>query len=208
MILYNKGVTIKNLSLPKVLPYLLLIGGVIGYICAFVIMFDEVKILQNPHYIPSCNLNPVISCGSVVQSKQGNVFGFPNPFIGLGVYPAIAVVGAAMLAGARFKRWFWLALETGLAAGLAFAYWLLFESVYRIHALCPYCLTTDVVTVILFWYVSLYVIDQKYIRLPKGLPQKAYAWIRQHQLDILVLWFLVLIAVILNHFWYYYGKHL
>lgn len=200
--------SVKGIDLPKALPYILLIGGIIGYICSFVIMFDKVQILKNPHYIPSCSLNPVISCGTVMQSHQANVFGFPNPFIGLGAYVGLAVVGGAMLAGARFKRWFWLLLETGIVLGLGFAYWLLYESVYSIHALCPYCLGIDVVSIIMFWYVSLYAIDQKFIRLPKDPTQKAYGWIRRHHLDILIAWMLILIGLILKHFWYYYGQHL
>jgi uncharacterized membrane protein len=198
----------KPLTLQKTLPYILIIGGIIGYICAFVIMFDKVKILNNPHYIPSCSLNPIVSCGSVMQSKQANAFGFPNPFIGLGAFPAVAVVGGAMLAGAKLKRWFWLTLEVGYALGLAFAYWLLFESVYRIHALCPYCLTIDMVMIITFWYLTLHLIDQKHLKLPKGKPTQAYAWIRRHHADILITWFIIIIALILKHFWYYFGHHL
>ncbi|HTB49072.1 MAG TPA: vitamin K epoxide reductase family protein [Verrucomicrobiae bacterium] len=198
----------KSPTLQKILPYILLIGSIIGYICAFIIMFEKVRILNNPHYIPSCNLNPIISCGSVMQSKQANVFGFPNPFIGLGAFPAVAVVGGAMLAGARFKRWFWLALLGGLTLAMAFAYWLLFESVYRIHALCPYCLATDIVTTLIFWYVVLYIIDQKHIRVSAGRLQRIYGWIRRHHLDLLVLWFVIITAFILKHFWYYYGHHL
>ena len=196
----------KNLTLQKTLPYLLLIVGLIGYISSFVIMFDKVQILKSPAYVPSCSLNPIISCGSVMQSKQANIFGFSNPFIGLGAYPMLAVVGAAMLAGARFKRWFWLTMNASIALGLVFAYWLLYESVYRIHALCPYCLAIDLVTIIIFWYVTLYNIDQKHLRLPEGKAQLIYAWVRQHHLDILVLWFIIIIGFILKHFWYYYGK--
>src|SRR5258708_21690663 len=113
---------VKNLTLEKALPYILIIGGIIGFYCAFVLSLDKIKILENPHFIPSCNLNPVLSCGSVMQSKQANAFGFPNPFIGLGTFPAVIVVGGAMLAGAQMKRWFWLILEAGLVFGLAFAY--------------------------------------------------------------------------------------
>jgi uncharacterized membrane protein len=201
--------TSKTWTLQKALPYILLIGGVIGYICAFVIMFDKVQILKNPHYIPSCSLNPIVSCGSVMQSKQANAFGFPNPFIGLGAFPAVAVVGGAILAGAtKLKRWFWLTLEAGYALGVAFAYWLLFESVYRIHALCPYCLTIDVVMTITFWYLTLYVIDQKHLKLPKGKSAPAYAWLRRHHADLLITWFIIVIALILKHFWYYFGHHL
>ncbi|HET7059855.1 MAG TPA: vitamin K epoxide reductase family protein [Candidatus Saccharimonadales bacterium] len=197
----------KNWNLQKALPWILLIGGIIGYICSFIIMWDKVKLAANPNFVPSCNLNPIISCGGVMQSAQAHVFGFPNPFIGLGAFPVVAVVGGAMLAGARFKRWFWLTFQSGYTLGLIFAYWLLFESVYRIHALCPYCLGIDVVMTITFWYLTLYNIDQKHIRLPTGKTQKVYKWIRRHHLDLLVLWFLIVIALILKHFWYYYGRY-
>jgi uncharacterized membrane protein len=199
--------SVKNLTLPKVLPYILIIGGIIGYVSAFVIMFDKVQILKNPGYIPSCNLNPIISCGSVMQSKQANAFGFPNPFIGLGAFPVVAVIGGAILAGGKFKRWFWLGLNAGMVFALGFVHWLFFESVYRIHALCPWCMAVWVVSITGFWYVTLYNIDQKNIRLPKGKPQKIYAWVRRHHLDILVFWFIVITAFILKHFWYYYGKN-
>jgi uncharacterized membrane protein len=198
---------LQSWSLPKALPYILLIGGVIGYICAFIIMFDDVRLLGNPHYIPSCDLNPIISCGSVMQSKQAKAFGFPNPFIGLGAFPVVAVIGLGIFAGAKFKRWFWLGLNAGLVFALGFVHWLFFESVYRIHALCPWCMIVWTVSITTFWYVTLYNIDQKYIRLPKGRSQLFYKWVRRHHLDILVLWFLIIAALILKHFWYYYGKH-
>jgi uncharacterized membrane protein len=197
----------KKWTLPKSLPYILVIGGIIGYVCAFVIMFDKVKILENPHYIPSCNLNPVISCGSVMQSKQANAFGFPNPFIGLGAFPVVAVIGGAMLAGARFKRWFWLGLNAGLVFALGFVHWLFFQSVYRIHALCPYCIGVWIVCITSFWYVTFYNIDNGHLQLPKNkAAQQTYAWIRHHHLDLLVLWFIIITVLILKHFWYYYGR--
>jgi uncharacterized membrane protein len=203
-----KLMTSQSVTLQKTLPYILLIGGIIGYICAFIIMFDKVRILNNPHYIPSCDLNPIISCGNVMQSKQANAFGFPNPFIGLGAFPVVAVIGGAMLAGAKFKRWFWLGFNAGLVFALGFVHWLFFESVYRIHALCPWCMVVWGVSITCFWYVTLYNLDHKYNTLPHRQLQKACAWIRKHHLDILVLWFIIIAILILKHFWYYYGKNL
>jgi uncharacterized membrane protein len=198
----------KNWTIPKALPFILIIVGIIGYTSAFVIMFDKVKILDNPSYVPSCNLNPIISCGSVMQSKQANAFGFPNPFIGLGAFPVVALVGVAMLAGAKFKRWFWLGLNAGLLFAVCFVHWLFFESVYRIQALCPWCMAVWVSSITAFWYVTLYNIDQKNIKLKKGKAQSTYDWIRRHHLDILVAWFLIIAGLILKHFWYYYGRNI
>jgi len=197
----------KNVTLSKAVPYILIIGGVIGLICSFIITQDKLKLAENPHFIPSCNLNPIISCGSVMSSKQGSLFGFPNPWIGLAAFAVLVTIGVGIFAGAKFKRWFWLGLEAGIVLGLLFAYWLLFESIYRIKALCPYCLTVDVVVITTFWYISLYNIQEGYIKLPGrliGLGDFA----RKHHLDILLFWFIILIAIILQHFWYYYGQFL
>ena len=197
----------KNVTLTKAIPYLLIVGGVIGLICSFIITQDKLDLAENPHFVPSCNLNPIISCGSVMSSKQGSLFGFPNPWIGLAAFAVLVTIGVSILAGAKFKRWFWLGLETGIVLGLAFAYWLLFESVYRIKALCPYCLTVDVVVITLIWYVTLYNIQEGHITLPARLIGVG-DFARKHHLDILLVWFLVVIAVILQHFWYYYGQYL
>ncbi len=198
----------KKLTLPVALPYILIIAGIIGYICSFIIMWDKLQLSKNPSYVPSCNLNPIISCGSVMQSKQGSAFAFPNPIIGLGAFPVLLTIGVVSLAGAKFKRWFWLGLEIGTIFGIAFVHWLFFQSVYRIHALCPWCMVVWVVTITTFWYVTLYNIDQKNITLPKGRAREVYAWIRRHHLDILVAWLLIIAALILKHFWYYYGHYL
>jgi uncharacterized membrane protein len=204
----QKQTTDAKHTLAKALPYILIIGGILGIICSFIITQDKFKLLENPNYHPLCDLNPVISCGSVMQSKQGAAFGFPNPFIGLAAFAVLITIGMAMKAGAIFKRWFWLGLELGAVFGIGFVHWLFFESVYRIHALCPYCMVVWIVTITTFWYVTLYNIEQKNIVLPKGAATTVYSWVRRHHIDILVLWLLIIAGLILKHFWYYYGHHL
>jgi uncharacterized membrane protein len=193
----------RPITLERVLPWMLVIGSIIGIICSFIISLDKIKLLENPAFKPSCDLNPIVSCGSVMSSHQGSVFGFPNPWIGLTGFGIVLCVGMAILAGAKFKRWFWLGLELGIALGLIFAFWLLFESVYRIHALCPFCLTVDVVVITLFWYNTLYCIEKQYLVLDQSLKQAAL-FARKHHLDILILIFVILFGIILKHFWYYY----
>jgi len=197
----------KNITLPKALPYVLIVIGVLGYALSFIIMQEKIHLGTDPNYIPSCNLNPVISCGSIMKSVQSHAFGFPNPYIGLGAYPVVAAVGIALLAGARFKRWYWLWFNAGFLFALAFVHWLAFQSVFRINALCPFCIGVWVTSITGFWYVTLYNIDQGHLKIPAK-AQKGYAWVRRHHLDILILWFLIIGAAILHHFWYYYGKHL
>ena len=200
--------SIKKINLNKSLGVILIICAIVGLVASFALSYDQIKILQNPNYKPSCNLNPIVSCGNVMQSSEGDVFGFPNPFIGLAAFGALLAVGAGMIAGAKYKRWFMLALEAGAVFGIVFVHWLFFESVYRISALCPYCMSVWLITIVSFWYISLYNIDNKYIVLKNKSLIKCYKWVRKHHLDIVVLWIIVIAFLIIKHFWYYIGHHL
>lgn len=196
-----------KLTLPKALPYILTLAGVIGTYAAFILSQDKLRILENPKASLGCSLDPVLACGNVISSDQAQAFGFPNPFLGLAGFAAVATIGITLLAGAKFKRWFWLAINGGLLFALLFSHWLFIQSVYVIQNLCIYCMIVWTVTITSFWYVTLYNIDNKHIILPKGKAQSVYSWIRKHHLDLLVLWFVIIAGLILNHFWYYYGRN-
>ena len=197
---------IKSWSLKKTLPYILIICGLLGLISASVLSYDVYQSLINPNFKPNCNINPVLSCGSVMDSKQGTIFGFPNPIIGLVVFPILAFTGITILAGAKYKKWFWAGLNIGLLGGIGFILWLFFQSIYRIQAVCPYCALSWFATITAFWYVTLYNYDQKLFRLSNR-GNKIASWIRKYHLDILVTVLLIIAALILKHFWWYYGKY-
>ena len=196
-----------KLTLRVALPYILIIGGIVGVYCSFVLTQDKIILLEHPNRHLGCSLDPIIACGNVISSDQGHAFGFPNPFLGLAGFAGMATIGLVMTAGAKMKRWFWLFTEAGLLFAISFVYWLFFQSVYRIGALCIYCMCVWLVTITSFWYVTLYNIDSKNIVLPKWVPRYIYPWVRRHHLDILVLWILIIVALILKHFWYYYGTN-
>lgn len=196
---------LKKLNLTKVMPWILIIAGGIGLLMSGIILFDKIKLLEDPNFVIGCNINPVVACGSVMQSDQATAFwDIPNPMIGLAAFPVVITTGVVMLARARLPRWYWLGLLAGTTFGLGFVHWLFFQSVYRIEALCPYCMGVWVVTITSFWYTLLYNLREKYISLPKSL-HGANSFIQRHHLDILILWLIIIAALILNHFWYYYG---
>lgn len=202
--------TKPNVSRPMLapaMPYILIVGGIIGTICSFILSNDTINSLKNPHFVPSCNINPVLSCGSVMHSAQGAAFGFPNPWIGLIGFTAMLTVGVAMLSGAKFRRWFWMAFEVGMAGGVGFAYWLLYQSVFRIQALCPFCLTVDVVITTVFWYLTLYIIREQHFSPPRRLIGIS-DFARKYHFELLFTWLVIVAALVLHHFWYYYGQFL
>lgn len=120
------------------LGWLYLLGGAVGLLASFALAIEKIAKLRNPDYVPTCSLNPVISCGSVMDSAQAEAFGFPNPLIGIASFAVIITAGAVLLAGLRPPRWFCLGLQSGTTFGAAFVHWLIYQSLYEIGALCPY----------------------------------------------------------------------
>ena len=193
----------RRWTLVKVLPWLLLIMGIVGLIASFALSLEKFDSLSNPHYRPVCNLNPIFSCSTVSSSDQARAFGFYNPFLGLAGYAAVAALGTALLAGAKFKRWLWRLMGGGLLFAVGFITWLQFETIYRIGALCLFCMIAWVATIPMFWYTTLYIFQKGHVPTPKRI-KRPLAFIRRHHGDILLLWFLIIIALILKRFWYYW----
>src|ERR1700755_3433746 len=107
----------------RAFSWLLVICGALGTLASFVITYDKFRLLEDPSFVPGCSLNPIISCGNIMQSKQAHAFGFPNPMIGLIAYPVMICVAMGVLAGARYRPWFWLGLQAGTLFGVGFCSW-------------------------------------------------------------------------------------
>ncbi|MFD7437195.1 vitamin K epoxide reductase family protein [Streptomyces sp. NPDC059861] len=158
---------------------LLVVTGVAGLLASWVITLDKFKLLEDPDFTPGCSLNPVVSCGSVMESDQAAAFGFPNPLLGLVAYAIVICVGVSLLAGAVFPRWYWLTFDAGCLFGVGFVSWLQFESLYRINALCLWCALAWAATIPLFWYVTSYTVRQEFLRVPRWLRTffDEYTWL-------------------------------
>ncbi|MFE0471358.1 vitamin K epoxide reductase family protein [Streptomyces sp. NPDC058947] len=148
---------------------LLVVTGAAGLLASWIITLDKVKLLQDPDFTPGCSLNPVVSCGSVMESDQAEALGFPNPMLGLVAYGVVVCVGVSLLAGARFPRWYWLAFDAGCLFGVGFVTWLQFESLYRINALCLWCALAWLATIPLFWYVTSFAVRHTFLPAPAPL---------------------------------------
>lgn len=185
---------------PRALAWLYVIGGLIGLASSFALMLEKLEKLVNPDYVPSCSINPIVSCGSVMDSAQAALFGFPNPLIGLMAFPVVVTAGAAMLAGYATPRWFWLGLQLGTTLAVVFIHWLVVQSLYSIGALCPYCMIVWVVTIPIFWYTTLHNLKAGHFG---GGRSVGVALGRFHSV-VLVVWYLVIVVLILQRFWDYW----
>lgn len=183
----------------------LLAGGLLGFVAAFVLAVEKYALLADPAYVPTCSLNPVLSCGSVMASAQAEAFGFPNPLLGVAGFPVVAATGAVLLAGGRLAEWFWAALQAGVTSGVVFVHWLMFASLYRIDALCPYCMVVWEVTIPLFTAVTLRNLTAWAPRLPSGV-NAAVTTMRARHSVLLTAWFLLIVAAITQRFWLYWSS--
>ncbi|WP_341934150.1 vitamin K epoxide reductase family protein [Microbacterium sp. LWO14-1.2] len=138
---------------PVVYAVWLIIASVIGWFAAFQLTIDKFIQLENPDAELSCNVSVMIQCGKNLGSWQGEIFGFPNPLIGLSLWIAPLVVGVAILAGARFPRWFWAAFGVGVTFAFGLVCWLIWQSLYapNLGVLCPWCMLTWSVTIPTFF---------------------------------------------------------
>jgi uncharacterized membrane protein len=196
-------VTSATLNAPitdRRLACLYLIGGMVGFVAAFTLLVEKIALIEDPTYVPSCSINPILSCGSIMRTTQAEAFGFPNPILGVAGFAIIGTIGAALIAGAQFARWFWWTLLAGTLAGVGFVHWLIFQSMYRIDALCPYCMVVWVVMIALFWYTAL----RTALASPRPRAARLITVASTYHTTWLTVWYLAIAALIAQRFWDYW----
>ncbi len=194
----------SELTLKKALPYVLLICALIGLIASFALTYDKIQVLKNPAYNPNCNINPILSCGSVMKTEQASLFGVPNTVFGLMGFTALATVAALMLAGATFKKWIWQLMQLAATVGLFFMLYLFFQGVFRIHAICPYCFVVWMITIPIFWYITLYNLREKHVKIPGDKKGTMNEFMQKNHGNILIVFYLIIFGILLHQFWYYW----
>lgn len=180
----------------------MLLTGVIGWLASFRLTVDDWRLLRDPAYVPPCNISPVVSCGSVMSSSQGSVFGFPNMLLGLAAFAVVAALGVAVLTGARLHRGVWLTLNAATFAGVVFVHWLITQSLYELNKICPYCAVVWVATIALFLYVTLHCLEQGFLPAPSRAP----VVLRDTHGMLLGAWYGVIALLVLTRFWPYWSS--
>lgn len=193
--------SLRGATLKQALPVIMIAGGAVGLVASLLLTHDKIKVLQNPDYDPFCNINPIFSCGSVMQTEQASLFGLPNTVFGVMAFTALISLGFMMLAGAQLKRWLWQTAQIAATIGVVFMHYLFFQAVWRIQAICPWCFATWMVVIPIFWYVTLYNLREGHIRLGNN---KIATFLQKNHGNILISWHAVILLILLIEFWYYW----
>ena len=91
-----------------------------------------------------------------------------------------------------------MGLTIGTTLGVVFIGWLIFQSLYRIGALCPYCMVVWAVTIPLLVVVSSIAVQP---RTSSAAVRLLHTW----RWSLTALWFTGLILLILVRFWDYWS---
>ena len=134
--------------------WIFVVGGIIGIFASIELIIQKIAVLSDPDFVPNCDINPILSCGSVISTEQASLFGFPNPVLGVIGFTIVIMFGALLFTGVELPRLMWLGLNFGALAGMVFVIWLVSQSLYAIGALCPWCMVVWAVTIPIFWQVT------------------------------------------------------
>ena len=179
----------------------MLFSSLISLTASFVLSVDALELARNPGADLACNINSVISCGTVGATWQANLLGFPNAYLGLIAEPVVITIAVASLAKVKFPRGFMLAAQIVHTIGLVFAYWLFYQSMFHINALCPWCLLVTLSTTLVFSSLTHVNIRDNNLFLPPRV-QNALASGLRMGLDglIVVLWLtFIVLAIMLKY---------
>lgn len=204
-VLGDAATTTPSATVPRSLGWLLAGGGVIGFLAAFVLTVERFRLAEDPSYVPSCSLNPVLSCGSVMAEPQAALFGFPNPMLGIAAFAVATTLGLLVLSRTPLPRWIWVGLQVGLTAGTVLVVWLISQSLYSIGALCPYCMVVWAVVIPMFVSVTATNLERGVIPVPAG-ARGAVVALSDYKVLVVALALLVIIALIGVRFWAYWSS--
>lgn len=127
---------------------LVLAGGLLGIVGTVWQTAERLSALAAPGGESVCDINAVISCGSVYEHWQSSALGVPNALIGLPVFAVMASAALAALLGSQLSGRY-VATMWGLALFMTvFVFWYMQQTAFAIGALCLFC-TASMVNIML-----------------------------------------------------------
>lgn len=200
------------MTIKKHFPYLLITLSLVGLFASFFLMLDTISLMENPETDLPCNLNPFISCGNAILSKQGQIFGFPNPILGLISFSLLFGVALSLIYHvipeenlisrnfpSRSKKIFWALVNLGTLASIIFVIWFAYESLYVLGSLCLYCLVVWLVTWPIFLYTTIWNIKEGHFSFKKTC-RPLDAFLEKHHILLLILGYILLAVLIFAKF--------
>lgn len=177
--------------------WLSLVTGFLAFASACMLVYERLQIYMDAGHVSFCDVNALLNCGTVMRTPQAELFGFPNPFIGLVGYAITVTIAFALLAGARFEGWFWVAMQVGHTLAFTFVVWLWYQTTFEINALCIFCMVVWVMQTILWVKLTVRNLVAGTIPVSTELRQSLSSW----SWFTIALIYILLFGIIIIRFW-------
>lgn len=131
------------------------LGGAIGLVASIMLTLEAYWRALKPKTVFSCDVNAKLSCSAVAGSWQSTLIRLPegpvpNAVLGIAAFTVILTLGVVYACGVRMPTWFNWLFRLGVVLELVFASWLLYQSMFVIKAMCPWCLAMDGGSLLMF----------------------------------------------------------
>lgn len=171
----------------------------VGLLASFTLLHETLEVAKSPTYEPSCNINPLISCSSVMSRPESEVLGLPFAAFGVAAFSALLTFAVLLAAGSKFAPWVWKAALLASLGGMAAIIWMIVLSLVSFGTICPWCFVTWLTTIGIFWTLVSYVGAARPIKLPKSCDASAKLWVKFAPM-ILAAMFVALLFIIFLRF--------
>lgn len=172
-------------KLSKWYPFVLTIGAFIGLVASFWQVVERIFMLKNPGAELSCNLNPILDCGTVLGNRWSALFGFPNALLGIVMFTILFTIGLMLLNGIALKKWFWKVFLAVMIMLILFSVWFFATSLYVIGKICIFCIFIWTVSVPIFLYGIDWLVTNNYLK-GSWTTSKAIVTLRNYQTETIV----------------------
>ncbi|MBP6880557.1 vitamin K epoxide reductase family protein [Candidatus Saccharibacteria bacterium] len=193
----------RDKKFESIYPFILIVVALLGLYASFSLTVEKINLLEDPDYIPSCTISPLVACSPVIGSNQARAFGFENTFIGLSAFGMLLVVGVILLASEgdlRLKKWFWQAFWAGHVFGILFVAWMISQSLFVIGKLCIYCMLVWSITIPLFILTTRFTLDNGVF----GKHPKLTKFFQGNSIKLIAVLYVIVILMILFRHWDYW----
>ena len=173
-----------------------LLTGILAFASSAMLVYEHLQIAKDASHVSVCDMNAILNCGTVMRTPFAEAFGFPNPYIGLVGYAITITIATAILAGARFSRWYWLCMNVGHVLAFCFILYLWFNTTFVIGALCLFCMIVWIMQTILMAKTTAHNIQTGVIPAPEHIRHAVAGW----SWFVVILIFVLLFGIIIIHF--------
>jgi len=188
-------------KLKKVIFLTIIVFSITGIAASLILSIEYLTLLKDSGTKLSCDLSSIVSCSSVMKSSEANIFGFPNPYIGLISYSIFLTFGVLMLLNDSFPKFLKRLALIGSFVGFAFSYFLLFASVFKLNKICPYCILSCVSATNIFFAMVIFSLNQELIGIPEKFKGSIQNFITKGwYVPVIAVWYVVVVGMVVIKF--------